>query len=65
MGVGAAKRWKSVKWNVVERIVWAWIFTMPVTAALAYGLYRLVMVGLYSGPSPQILCAHIAHRPSA
>ena len=46
MGVGAAKRWNSVKWSVVERIVWAWVFTMPVTAALAYGLYRLVMLGL-------------------
>jgi PiT family inorganic phosphate transporter len=42
MGVGAAKRWNSVKWNVVERIVWAWIFTIPVTAVLAYVLYRLV-----------------------
>ncbi len=42
MGVGAAKRWNSVKWNVVERIVWAWIFTIPVSAGLAYVLYRAV-----------------------
>ena len=42
MGVGAAKRWNSVKWSVVERIVWAWIFTIPVTAVVAYLLYRVM-----------------------
>ena len=42
MGVGAATRWNSVKWSVVERIVWAWIFTIPVTAVVAYLLYRVV-----------------------
>jgi PiT family inorganic phosphate transporter len=42
MGVGAAKRWNAVKWVVVEQIIWAWIFTLPVSAALAYGLVKLV-----------------------
>jgi PiT family inorganic phosphate transporter len=42
MGVGAAKRWNALKWPVVERIVWAWIFTLPVTAVIAYGLVKLV-----------------------
>ena len=32
MGVGAVKRFSGVKWTVVERIVWAWIFTLPATA---------------------------------
>ncbi|MBX7208125.1 MAG: inorganic phosphate transporter [Verrucomicrobiaceae bacterium] len=41
MGVGAAKRWGSVKWTLVERIVWAWIFTIPVTAVLAFGFFKL------------------------
>src|SRR4029077_5223164 len=40
MGVGAAKRFGGVKWGVVERIVWAWIFTLPLTALLGYVFAR-------------------------
>lgn len=36
MGVGAAKRLNAVKWSVVERMVWAWVFTLPVTGVLGY-----------------------------
>lgn len=42
MGVGAAKRWGSVKWSLVERIIWAWVFTIPVTGVLAFGFFKLV-----------------------
>lgn len=42
MGVGATKRLSAVKWGVVERILWAWVLTMPVTALLGYGLERLL-----------------------
>jgi PiT family inorganic phosphate transporter len=42
MGVGAAKRINAVKWVVVEQILWAWVLTLPVSAALAYGLVKLV-----------------------
>jgi PiT family inorganic phosphate transporter len=42
MGVGAMKRFSGVKWTVVERIVWAWIFTLPATGLLGYLLARLV-----------------------
>lgn len=42
MGVGSAKRLNAIKWVVVERMVWAWLFTLPVTAALAY-LFVLLM----------------------
>jgi PiT family inorganic phosphate transporter len=41
MGVGAAKRWNAIRWSVVERMVWAWILTLPITAVLAYGFVRL------------------------
>lgn len=41
MGVGAAKRFSGVKWSIVERIVWAWIFTLPATFATSYLLVRL------------------------
>jgi PiT family inorganic phosphate transporter len=42
MGVGAMKRFSGVKWTVVERIVWAWVLTLPATGALGYLLARLV-----------------------
>ncbi len=42
MGVGAAKRLKAIKWPVVESMVWAWLLTIPVTGALAYGLVRML-----------------------
>src|ERR1051325_6818636 len=42
MGVGAARRLNAIKWIIVERIFWAWILTIPVTALLAYGFVRLL-----------------------
>jgi inorganic phosphate transporter, PiT family len=44
MGVGAAKRWNAIQWSLVERIIWAWILTIPVTAALSYGIYKLCAI---------------------
>jgi PiT family inorganic phosphate transporter len=41
MGVGAARRLNAIKWPVVERMVWAWILTIPVSAALSYGFVKL------------------------
>ena len=41
MGVGATKRLSAVKWGVVERIVWAWVLTLPVSGLLGYVLLRL------------------------
>jgi len=38
MGVGCTKRFSALKWTLVERIVWAWILTIPATALLAYAL---------------------------
>jgi PiT family inorganic phosphate transporter len=43
MGVGATKRLSAVKWGVVERIIWAWVLTLPVTALLGYGLEQLFL----------------------
>jgi PiT family inorganic phosphate transporter len=43
MGVGASRRISAIKWLVVERMVWAWILTIPVTAVLAYGLVRCML----------------------
>ena len=41
IGVGAAKNWKSIKLPVVERILWAWLLTLPATGLLAYLLVRI------------------------
>ncbi|MCD6049869.1 MAG: inorganic phosphate transporter [Verrucomicrobia bacterium] len=46
MGVGASKRLNAVKWSVVERMVWAWVFTLPVTGILGYLMVRFgIMMG--------------------
>src|SRR3954467_751579 len=42
MGVGAVKRFSGVKWTVVERIIWAWVLTLPATAFISYILSRAV-----------------------
>ncbi len=39
MGVGAAERMNKVRWGVGKDIAIAWIFTIPITALLAGGLY--------------------------
>jgi PiT family inorganic phosphate transporter len=41
MGVGAARRLNAIKWYVVERMVWAWILTIPVSGALGYAFVKL------------------------
>jgi inorganic phosphate transporter, PiT family len=38
MGVGAAKNWRSLNLLIVERILWAWLLTLPATALLAYAM---------------------------
>lgn len=41
VGVGSAKRYSAVRWNVATGIVWAWIITIPATALLAATYYWL------------------------
>ncbi len=36
MGVGVAKRFGAVKWGLVERIIWAWVFTLPVCGFIGF-----------------------------
>ena len=42
MGVGATKRVSAVKWGVAGRIVWAWVLTIPIAAAVAAVCYLAV-----------------------
>ncbi len=41
MGVGFAKNPRALKFTVIERIIWAWILTIPAAGGIAYGLWRL------------------------
>ncbi|HEY3757425.1 MAG TPA: inorganic phosphate transporter [Opitutaceae bacterium] len=40
MGVGCARSFKSLDWVITERIVWAWILTIPAAGGLAYVLVK-------------------------
>lgn len=42
MGVGATKRFNAVKWSVVERMVWAWVLTLPVAGLLSFAMLHLL-----------------------
>jgi PiT family inorganic phosphate transporter len=41
MGVGCAKHFNALRLGVVERILWAWVLTLPASAGLAYLLVLL------------------------
>ncbi|HEY2990276.1 MAG TPA: inorganic phosphate transporter [Candidatus Binatia bacterium] len=41
VGIGSLKRLTAVRWGVAGRIVWAWIFTIPASAAIAALSYWL------------------------
>jgi phosphate/sulfate permease len=36
MGVGCAKRFNALKFTLVERILWAWVLTLPAAGGVAY-----------------------------
>ena len=42
MGVGFAKNPRALKFGVIERILWAWVLTIPAAGGIAYGLLRLL-----------------------
>jgi PiT family inorganic phosphate transporter len=41
MGIGSLRRLSAVRWGVAGRIVWAWILTIPASAAIAALTYKL------------------------
>lgn len=41
IGVGAARRVSAVRWGVASSIVWAWVITLPATAAIAAATFYL------------------------
>ena len=47
IGVGSTRRLSAVRWGVAGQIVWAWILTIPMSAAIAaVTWYALAMIGL-------------------
>ncbi|MEW6365891.1 MAG: inorganic phosphate transporter [Acidobacteriota bacterium] len=42
VGVGATHRLSAVRWGVAGRIVWAWVLTIPGSAAIAAAAYALL-----------------------
>jgi PiT family inorganic phosphate transporter len=42
IGVGSIKRLSAVRWGIAGRIVWAWVLTIPASAAIAAAVYRIV-----------------------
>ena len=42
MGVGSSRRVSAVRWGVTVRIMWAWVLTIPVSAAVAWACYQVL-----------------------
>jgi PiT family inorganic phosphate transporter len=42
IGVGATRRLSAVKWGVAGRIVWAWVLTIPIAAAVSWVAFHLL-----------------------
>ncbi|HEY3745443.1 MAG TPA: inorganic phosphate transporter [Gemmatimonadaceae bacterium] len=42
MGAGATYRFSAVRWGIAQRIVWAWIITIPASAAVAAVSYWML-----------------------
>ncbi|MGQ0792203.1 MAG: inorganic phosphate transporter, partial [Nitrosopumilaceae archaeon] len=42
MGAGSIRRMSAVRWGIGKRIVWAWIITIPASAAVGYAITILI-----------------------
>ncbi|HVO12228.1 MAG TPA: inorganic phosphate transporter [Vicinamibacteria bacterium] len=42
VGVGSTRRLSAVKWGVAGRIVWAWVLTLPLAAAIAAAVHLAI-----------------------
>jgi len=40
LGVGLSKRLSAVNWQIAYRIVWAWVLTIPASAAVSFVTYQ-------------------------
>jgi phosphate/sulfate permease len=44
MGVGCAKRFNALNLSLIERIIWAWVLTLPAAAIVGYLMVKLFQV---------------------
>ena len=44
IGVGVTKRVSAVRWGVTVKLLWAWVLTIPVSAALAAMIYYILRI---------------------
>ena len=42
MGVGSVQRFSAVHWKVAQRIVWAWVLTIPISGVISYLCFLLI-----------------------
>jgi PiT family inorganic phosphate transporter len=42
MGVGSTRRLSAVRWGVAGRIIWAWVLTIPASAAVSALMFVVV-----------------------
>ena len=56
IGVGSIKRLSAVRWGIAGRIVWAWILTIPASAAIASVVYWIVSVTMRGESRIQFHC---------
>jgi PiT family inorganic phosphate transporter len=42
IGVGSTTRIRGIKWGLASRIVWGWVFTIPLSAGMASATFLLV-----------------------
>jgi PiT family inorganic phosphate transporter len=43
-GVGSIQRLRAVRWGLARDIVWAWIFTIPASAGLAWLAFTIIQL---------------------
>ena len=42
VGVGSVQRLKAVRWGLAANIVWAWVFTIPASALVAWLCFEVI-----------------------
>jgi PiT family inorganic phosphate transporter len=48
VGVGSTRGIRAVRWGVAGRIIWAWIFTIPASAAIAAAVFYAVRAAAFA-----------------
>jgi len=46
MGVGTTSGSSTVKWGVARNILWAWILTIPVSAAIGFAAFEIIRLAI-------------------